>query len=110
MSKQWDVDAALQQLLAEKAYDGVDLQLDQAGTNDTVKRMLREAAPAAALSLIHLAQHSANESIRFKASKEILDRNLGLAGQMTSTTEKDPFRELMEGCLAATLSDNDRNQ
>lgn len=94
---EWSADAAVKTLMAEKAYDGIDLiSSDQSGTNEVVKRILREAAPVAAMSLVHMAKYSANEAMRFKAATFILERNLGRMVDTPVTEEKDPFTALLE--------------
>lgn len=100
MSKQWSADEAVDFLLSEKAYDGIDLTAtDQSSTNDVVKRLLREAAPVAAMSLVHLAKYSTNERMRYMASTWILERNLGKIGETPTVTEKDPYMQLLEDAI-----------
>jgi hypothetical protein len=59
---------------------------------DQAKRMMREAAPMAAQSLIRLAQNSDNDSVRLRASTEILNRAEG-AGTVDG---KEPWAEFFE--------------
>ena len=104
----WDVDAALNRLTSEKAWDGIDLtDQSQSNVNDTMRRLLREAGPVATLALVHLAQYSDSEHMRYKAATYIIDRNLGRIGELTTTPERDPFMALLEDCvLKVEIADN----
>jgi hypothetical protein len=98
--KTWDPDLAIQELLAERAYDGINLAAsDQGTTNEITKRILREAAPMAAKALVHLAQFADSDRIRMQAATYIVDRNLGRLGDNTVVAEKDPFEELLAKCI-----------
>jgi hypothetical protein len=66
-SELWDSDEALESLKLERQYNPDET--DQ----DLTKRLLTEAGPLAARSIINLAQHAANENTRLNASKYIAD-------------------------------------
>jgi len=60
------------------------------------RRMLQENAPMAAASLIKLAKHSENDSVRLRAATEILNRaeEIGNGAQ-----GKEPWAELLEDTI-----------
>lgn len=63
----WDSDAALENVKMERSVMG-DL------SNEALTRkMLEDAAPQAAQSIIHLALHATNENTRLNASRYITD-------------------------------------
>lgn len=83
-SGEWDSDEALSFLTMEKSVH-----------NDTdneamTKRLLTEAAPMAALSIINLSRSSANDNTRLAASKYIVDTLLQGDGG-----EEDPLMGLV---------------
>jgi len=59
---------------------------------DQAKRMMRESAPMAAASLIKLAKNSENDSVRMRASVEILNRAEGGVG----VDGKEPWAQFYE--------------
>lgn len=95
--REWDPEAVKQ------AID-MDLHLgDGASTSEqlAIKR-IRDNAAFAADSIVYLAMHSENESIRFKAAQYILDRVMGRVTDtpITESTE-DAYSRLMEGVVSA---------
>jgi hypothetical protein len=75
-----------------KAVDdsGPESHLDQA------KRMLREAAPMAAASLVRLAQNGESETVRLRASVEILNR---VEQQGSAKDGREPWAEVYDQIL-----------
>jgi len=65
----WDSDDALSSLKMERTVQGDETPTDQ------TKRMLEEAGPMAAASIIHVALHSANDNTRLSAARYIVDFN-----------------------------------
>jgi hypothetical protein len=63
----WSSDEALDALRMERTVHGNETPVEQ--TN----RMLRDAGPMAAASIINIALHSANDNTRFNAAKYITD-------------------------------------
>jgi|SRR5688572_23353588 len=64
---------------------------------EQANRMMREAAPMAASSLVRLAQNGETEQVRLKASIEILNR----ASQSGTTTDgREPWAEVYDKVLA----------
>lgn len=62
----WDPTKALEALVAEQAvYDGENHV-------QRTRRLLEEAAPEAALSLVHLASHAVNEAVRLRAANSVV--------------------------------------
>lgn len=64
---------------------------------DQAKRLLREAAPMAASSLVRLAQHGESETVRLRASVEILNR-VEAAG--SGTDGREPWAEVYDKILS----------
>jgi hypothetical protein len=64
------------------------------------RRLLRESADSAAATLVEIALHGSNESLRLKAAQSILDRVLGPVSSVQAETNDSPlemlFRELDE--------------
>lgn len=68
-SRFWDSDEALADLKMEQAVHGDESHEQMA------MRLLREAAPQAAMSIIYVAMHSANDNTRLAASRYIIDKS-----------------------------------
>jgi hypothetical protein len=68
------------------------LVLDENETQQAT-RLLREHAPEAALSIIHLAKFSETPSVRLNASKYILDKVMGRDALFEKT---DPVTEFLK--------------
>lgn len=64
----WDSDEALENLKMERSLNS-DLS-----NADLAKKLLDEASPFAAQTVIHLALHAANENTRLNAAKYITDK------------------------------------
>jgi len=62
---------------------------------DRAIRVLEDAAPVAAMSIVQLSRQAQNENLRFRASTYILDRVLGDVKGSNGT--KPPWEELFEG-------------
>lgn len=104
MSQTWDATEAMERLRAEKVLDGIDLSsANQGEINQTTRRILREAAPIAAMALVHIVNFSPNERLRQQTAMYIIDRNLGRIGEMTSTDAKDPIEALIAQCLEGSI-------
>ena len=80
----WDSDEALQFLTMEKSVH------EDSGNEALTKRLLTEAAPMAAVSIINLSRSSGNDNTRLAASKYIVDRLLDGDGG-----EDDPLASLI---------------
>lgn len=74
----------------KSADNGSESHLDQA------KRMLREAAPMAAASLVRLAQNGESETVRLRASVEILNR---AEAQGAGADGREPWAEVYDQVL-----------
>lgn len=74
----WDSDDAISALKMERT-----VHPDESSEQMT-RRMLEEAAPLAAQSIIHLALHSGNDNTRLNASKYITDTVLDPAANGTN--------------------------
>jgi hypothetical protein len=64
---------------------------------EQANRMIREAAPMAAASLVKLAQNGETEQIRLKASIEILNR---AAAQGTASDGREPWADVYEKVIS----------
>jgi hypothetical protein len=64
---------------------------------EQANRMIREAAPMAAASLVKLAQQGETEQVRLKASIEILNR---AAAQGTAADGREPWQDVYEKVLS----------
>ena len=88
----WSPKAAVEQLHLEgSVYDGETNQ-------ETAQRLTIEAAPQAALSIIHLSVNARNEQVRLRAAQYILDRTLGRIGDVDDPTKQDEL-EILVGKL-----------
>jgi hypothetical protein len=87
--EKWVPDEALSSLSMEASVNPDETSPERA------KRLLTENADVAAAALIHIARHSPNERSRADASKYILERVLGRAGDAPATgTLDDLFHKL----------------
>lgn len=69
--REWVPDDAVEELTVRRALQKVEDPIKIAAD------ILREALPIATLAMVHLAIRSPTESIRFNASKYVMDRSLG---------------------------------
>jgi hypothetical protein len=87
--EKWVPDEALAALSLEAQVHADETSPERA------KRLMTENADVAAAALIHIARHSPSERNRAEASKYILERVLGKAGDAPATgTLDDLFRKL----------------
>jgi hypothetical protein len=70
----WDSDEALESLKMERSVRG-DLT-----NTDLTKKLLEEAGPQAAMSIIHIALHGTNENTRLNAAKYVTDNLIAEGG------------------------------
>jgi hypothetical protein len=68
-SGDWDTDEALAQLKMEKMVNPTESLTDEG----LALKLLNEAAPLAAKSIVQVALHSPNDNTRLNASKYIID-------------------------------------
>lgn len=64
---------------------------------ERTKRILEEAAPVAAMSIVQLSRQAANENLRYRASTYILDRVLGV--EKGASGIKPVWEEVFEGVV-----------
>lgn len=83
-SGQWDSDEALSFLTMEKSVH------EDQNNEQMTRRLLTEAAPMAALSIINLSRNSSNDNTRLAASKYIVDTLIAGDGG-----EDDPLAQLI---------------
>lgn len=88
----WDRDDAVEGLKMERT-----VHTDES-PEEMTKRMIEEAGPLAAASIIHLALHSQNDNTRFNASKYIADK---LYGDESGKSGKSPWEELMADVVSS---------
>lgn len=76
----------------EEVKKALDTELTVEGINshrEITARKLREAAPLCADSLVHLALWSTNETVRLRASSEVLNRVYGKTTDQGLRTSED---------------------
>lgn len=80
----WDSDASLDAIKMERSVNG-----DQSD-EDLTRKILAQAGPMAAQSIVHLAIHGTNENTRLNAAKYVTDNliNEGGAGGAIPSWEK----------------------
>lgn len=98
VERHWDGDTALleYQELLERPGTNADVNAEQ-----RFRELINRYAGLAATSTLQLALHAYDESIRFKASKALVDWKIRL---MALESTKDPLSELIED-----LTSNDEN-
>ena len=97
---EWDSDDALSFLKMEKSVQGDE-------SNEALtKRLLEEAAPVAAMSIINLARSSGNDNTRLNASKYIIDTLL----TDQNVGGKQPWEDMMADMVdqAELLANNQK--
>jgi len=79
--KTWDPDDALAELTQGQRHliEETDLS-DAKQTGQMVDQIFRESACAAALSVVHIALHGANDRIRFQAAQYVVERGTSVDG------------------------------
>jgi hypothetical protein len=102
----WVSDAELAGLGLERATgikstDGPESHVEQAN------RMLREAAPMAAAGLVKLAQHGESETVRLRASIEILNR---VNAQGAASDGREPWADVYEKVMSTQALENFANE
>jgi hypothetical protein len=85
----WDSDEAFAAVKMEKTVNPHE------SNASLTRRLFEEAAPQAALTLVHLAQHATNENTRMNAAKYVTERVLGKIGDDTEGTST-PLESLLE--------------
>jgi CHAT domain-containing protein len=96
--RDWDPDEALNALEAERQA----FQDEQ--PEDRTRRLFKENADGAAMSIVHLAHHAVNENVRLKAAIYVSDRVLGRIQDSTALGDEDPFVRFMKECGAKEKS------
>ena len=89
----WVADEALASLVSERQVHPEETE------EQLTRRLFRENSANAALGIIHIAVHGANERTRLDASKYVIERVLGKVGDDAFQAEKSPLESLMEGVL-----------
>jgi hypothetical protein len=94
--REWVPDEALAALRMER-----DLTANGETEEALSRRLLREAAPQAALSLIHMATHGSTERVRMDASKYVLERVLGKVGDDAYGAASSPLESFLQNMTSA---------
>lgn len=68
--KDWDSDEALEFLKQERTVFGAE---DTLSNIELTRKLIEEAAPMAAMSMIHLSRHAMNENTRAGAAKWVVE-------------------------------------
>jgi hypothetical protein len=93
-SDSWVPDDALAALNMER-------QLNPSETEEQLaRRLLREALPRSAASIIHMATHSYNERVRLDASKYVVERTMGRIGD-NFEGDVNPWEKLFNDIMNA---------
>lgn len=100
---QWDSDEALESLKMERSIK------PEESNEQLTRRLLEEAGPLAAQSIIHLALHANNENTRLNASKYVTDT---LIGADASGPAKQKWEDLVGEAIseAEVYANQDANQ
>src|SRR5690349_18291790 len=101
----WVSDAELAALGLERAT-GIKSSSGPEGHVEQANRMLREAAPMAAASLVKLAQSGESETVRLRASIEILNR---VNAQGTAGDGREPWADVYEQVMTTRDVENYAN-
>jgi L-rhamnose isomerase len=96
--REWDPDKALSDLDAERQAFADELP------EDRTRRLFKENADGAAMSIVHLAHHATNENVRLKAAQYVTDRVLGRLQDASALGDEDPFVRFMKECGAKESS------
>jgi hypothetical protein len=89
---EWLPDEAIRSLQMERSVEPSETE------EQLARRMLREATPVAAASIIHLAVHGGTERTRLDASKYVLERTMGRIGE-TFEGDEDPWTKLFKDIM-----------
>lgn len=97
--RSWVTDDDIKALGLERATGLTTSDGSQESHLDQANRMLREAAPMAASSLVRLAQHGESETVRLRASIEILNRASAQGG---GADGREPWAEVYDRILTTS--------
>jgi hypothetical protein len=89
---EWVPEEAIEALNMEKRVNPAE------SAEDMAERIFEENLPVAAQAITHLAVHSGNAAIRFKAAQYVVDRKLGKLTDPSNLNkgDKDPLVAWME--------------
>jgi hypothetical protein len=93
----WVTDEELAGLKLERATGLKSVNSGPESHVEQANRMLREAAPMAAASLVKLAQSGESETVRLRASIEILNR---VQAQGAAADGREPWAEVYESVVS----------
>lgn len=83
----WDPKTALQSL-------ETDAVVNEEDEMKATRRLFKESAPGAAMSIIHLSMYAEHDRVRLDASKYVVERVLGPTGSDTSDAD-NPLENLL---------------
>lgn len=86
--EEWDAEKALADAVAAD-------RLEIESYEDQTRRHLKQAAPAAAMSIIKTALYSTNERLKYQASQYIVDRMLGRIGEEKLSGSDSPLEAFL---------------
>lgn len=107
----WDAKEALESLVTERECYG---EMVEGGEQTTANRIFREALPMAARVIVHTAQHSRNERLRFTAAQYVVERNIGRladTGILNSSAgigDKNPLEALLGSIVRDGVNEAER--
>lgn len=91
--REWVPDEAVESLTVRRAFQKVE---------DPVKMatdIMKEALPLATMSMVHMAIHSPTESVRFNASKYVMDRTLGDGKDLRLPDNKPAWERILDSTM-----------
>lgn len=96
LGQEWNPERALASLKDET------ILMHEGDTLKAATALFKENAANAAQSIIHTALYSDNERVRLDASKYVVERVLGRAGDTTSDPSLDPLQALINEAIEIT--------
>ncbi len=92
--RSWIPEEAVRNLSMERSLNPSETE------EELTRRLFRESAPQAAMSIIFLAIHGTNERVRLDADKYVVERVLGKVGDDAYQGDKSPLESLLNDVIA----------
>ena len=102
----WDSDEALEFLKMERSVHGDD---DSLSDVELTRKLIEQAAPMAAMSMIHLSRHAVSENTRMNASKWVVEMATNIQTEDGKAAWEKYLPEMVDEAekIAHTTSSND---
>lgn len=91
--REWVPDKAVEELTVRRALQKLE------SPTELAKDILKDVLPLATMSMVHLAIHSPTESIRFNASKYIMDKSLGDGKDLRLPDNRPAWEKIYDSVL-----------